>query len=196
MSPTLWRCPRCGAEVADAAQHVRSAHPPAAGRGRSADRFGLTSVLGPPSEAPGTGSGESPAPDAVRGPSSAPFRRGRGRPKRLAGDREELDDQRPGAQDLPAEVDAGVLRLEVSNLEGKDALELRFALMRLPHVEAVWIDLSGGFVDLALGPGAHLRHLVNLARSRASLRMTGAELHRLPSEGSSLGDETLLGRLE
>ncbi|MCC7105129.1 MAG: hypothetical protein IT307_08305 [Chloroflexi bacterium] len=171
----------------DAAAHLRAEHRPG---GPIVDRFGLSSLLShsqaePPAERP-----------RARLPRAGASRRRGGagradrRPANTASSTASSD------QNLLCKVDEGVLRLEATNLEGVDTFELRFQLMRLPSVASVGIDIAAGLVDLVLARGAHVRHLMHLARARAGLRLEGAELHSTPPAGGVLGSGTLIGRLE
>ncbi len=170
---STWRCPLCGAYAKNGAAHIKAKHPGGPG---AVDRFGLRSGL------PATGPRRQP-------PSTRPARHNRGR-RGLPVDAG--PDVEP-ARRTPLPSDAGVLRLLCESLEGRDAGSLQARLAELPGVEAAAIDLYDRTVDLFIDPRrAAPPHLVALTTERLGLPVVGAELHRRPPAGASLGDQSRL----
>ncbi len=165
-SDQAWRCPLCGASAERGPDHLREAH----GLGRPAeDRFGLRRGLRPDA-----------APEALR-----PRRR---RPR---GSLDERD--LPPARPAPLPPDAAVLRLLCEGLEDRELASLQARLAELSGVEAATIDVYGGTIDLFIDRNrATPAHLVAMATERFRLPVRGAEIHRRPSPGAALGEDTRL----
>jgi hypothetical protein len=160
-----WHCPLCGALAESGPEHLREAH----GIGRaSEDRFGLRRAL--------------PRDTAVSRPTPSSRRRAPRAP---------AEEVPPRPAPLPP--DAGVLRLCCQTLEGRDAGALQADLAALYGVESAAVDLYAGTIDLFLeSRRAAPPHLVAVASERFGLPLMGAELHRLPTPGSRLGEDTRL----
>jgi hypothetical protein len=77
----------------------------------------------------------------------------------------------------------------------RDTLDLRMALVDLPGVHSVAIDLASGIIDLELGSEVTVpNHVLGLAAARCRLPVLNAELHeRVRSE--QVGDDTLIAVL-
>jgi hypothetical protein len=86
-----------------------------------------------------------------------------------------------------------VLRLCCESLDGREAGSLQAGLAGLYGVESATVDLYSGTIDLFLDVRrATPTHLVAMANERFDLSLVGAELHRRPPSGSSLGEATRL----
>lgn len=101
----------------------------------------------------------------------------------------------PPTIEMPAE--GALLRLTCVTPLEHDALDLRLALVDLPGVRAVGIDLALGAIDLEIAPEVRVpQHVLQLAAARCRLPVLTAELHTLPASGDSPDSETLLAVLQ
>jgi hypothetical protein len=91
--------------------------------------------------------------------------------------------------------EGALLRMFCTTPVERDTLDLRMALVDLPGVHSVAIDLASGIIDLELGSEVTVpNHVLGLAAARCRLPVLNAELHeRVRSE--QVGDDTLIAVL-